>query len=251
MDDNKKMKITDHASPLFTSQLQPVQKEEQTQTVSTPLMDNTNQTNGHDTTRISLSSTATLYQSIDALSQQVDDVYLAHMSADEREQIKSAYQQLDEIFENGDFSEQQLDSADKIFDKIDQIYTRTEQKFSDSDWHTLESTEAALDKAFEQLEQQENVVYAQIDTLDEEQMSIIATQLDALQKDRLTSLNEQLGNLIDKEVLDEDQETRVSALFEQIEQLNNKAFERLTPEQQERVSSINDKIDKLFEQLYS
>jgi len=244
------MKITDHASPSVISDLQSVRKGEQA-SVPAQSTENTHQTNGHTATHISLSNTATLYQSIDALSQQVDDVYLAHMSEKEREQIQSAYQQLDEIFENSDLSEKQLDLADKVFDKIDQIYTRAEQKFTDADWQTLESTEAALDKAFEKLEQQENVVFSQIDALDEEQIGIIATQLDALQKDRLTSLNEQLTNLIDNDKLTEDQEARISTIFEQIDQLNNKAFERLTPDQQEKVTSINEKIDKLYEQLYS
>ena len=107
-----------------------------------------------------------------------------------------------------------------------------------------------MDHPLEQLDQQEQALFEQLDGLDEKQKNIIYSQLNEQQGERLQKLNSQLASLFEQSELSEEQEQKVNELFTQIEQMTNQAFERLTPEQQQKVTLLDEKIEGIYQQLY-
>ena len=201
--------------------------------------------------QVNISSLGKIHQNIDDLFSKVDDIYMSHLSKAQQTEIQDKYKALDDIFNSSDPSEVALHNADKIFNRIDELFSHAESSLTDADYKKLDGIDKKLATLFDKETSIEEGVFEKIDTLSEQQDAVIVSSLNGKQKEALSSLNKSLSDLFEKQDLTKEQTQKVNQLFDSIDNILNKAFDNLSEKEKEKIVSMDEAINKLYEKLES
>ncbi len=69
---------------------------------------------------------------------------MTHLSAEQKQEFETSYQQLDTLFESEQPNEAQYKKINALFDKIDSIFTSAEKSLSPNEQDTLSKLEVKL-----------------------------------------------------------------------------------------------------------
>ena len=69
-------------------------------------------------------------QKLDSLFERTDEIYMSHITPQQKKALDESYQMLDKIFAQENPSELEQKQVDKIFTKIDSIFNQAESKLT-------------------------------------------------------------------------------------------------------------------------
>jgi len=201
------------------------------------------------TDTLNISDLGKVTQEIDSLFDKVDNIYMTHLSADQKKELEASYQQLDSLFESEQPNDAQEKQINAIFEKIDNIFTAAEKSLTPDEQEALSKLENKIDNLLEiENEGFENQINEELDTAFKQRDELLTSKLTAQQKSELTSLNESLNTLFDN--LSEDDNTeKANKLFEKIDNILQSSYNKLSEEDKSTVNEIDNNINNLFQEL--
>jgi len=108
---------------------------------------------GNTSNQISLSSSGKLAQQIDQSSEQLDDILLRHVTAEQKDTLNGIYQKLDNLFDKGELTEKDEKSADELFEQVHNILETSINKLSESEHQQVDKLVTKMDGLMMQLDQ--------------------------------------------------------------------------------------------------
>ena len=203
---------------------------------------------------VTLSPEAKSLQSLDALYEEVDSIYESHLSAKDVKAIDKLYSQLDDIFSKQQPTQGEQAEADKLIEKLDTIFESAERSLTAEDQTRLSKLDTQIESIEELLfENDLNMLSPemeeQLDTLADEQNSILLSQVSAKEKKQLNAINEQLQHLFSSMELGDADQKQVTRLFDTLDSIMNQAFNKLSDQDQQRVSDLDEQINGITDLL--
>jgi hypothetical protein len=187
----------------------------------------------------------------DELMDKLDAIYLSHVSAKDKKSLEKAYTELDDIFKSEQTTPAQDKLANKLFEKIDAIFTQAESTLTDEDKKRIDVLNQKIDILFEAddgdlFDDVSEQTLAALDPLEKELDDILSSTLTAEQKKELSTLHKQVGQLFDQSGLSDKEDKAIDAAFGKIDDILNKSFEALSDSDKQRVGSLEEQIDEVF-----
>lgn len=206
------------------------------------------------TDAVRLSEESFMYQKLDDLYDQVDSIYLSHVSAADKKMLEKAYAELDALYQSDKSSDVQNQRADALFVQIDNIFNAASAHLSEDERQRIDQLNEKIDVLFEQYEDETfaelpDDVYAALEPLEKELDGILNSKLSAQQKDKLNELHQKIGRLFDQSAHSEDDEQAIEAAFDKIDGIMNKSFAALSKEDKGRVEALENQIERLYDSL--
>ncbi|MBU2968548.1 hypothetical protein KO527_04135 [Pseudoalteromonas sp. C2R02] len=219
----------------------------------------TNQTNNqdikpvnqvtHTNDTLKISDLGKVTQEIDSLFDKVDNIYMTHLSAEQKQELETSYQQLDTLFESKQPNEAQDKKINALFEKIDSIFTSAEKSLSPNEQDTLSKLESKIDNLLEiENEGFGSQINEDLDSAFKQRDELLTSKLSSQQKNDLKSLNESLNALFDNLTNDENND-KANKLFEKIDNILQSSYNKLSESDKNKVDELDSNINNLFQDL--
>lgn len=228
-------------------------------TTQTSTISSTNQTNNQDikpvnqvthaNDTLNISDLGKVTQEIDSLFDKVDNIYMTHLSADQKKELETSYQQLDTLFESEQPTEAQDKKINALFDKIDSIFTSAEKSLTPDEQDTLSKLESKIDNLLEiENEGFESQINEELDFAFKQRDDLLTSKLSSQQKNELTSLNESLNALFDN-LTNDGNNDKANKLFEKIDNILQSSYNKLSDSDKNKVDALDNNINNLYQDL--
>jgi len=196
------------------------------------------------TDNFDISSLGSINQKIDSLFNQADFIYQSHITSTQQKALNESYSKLDELFSKNSPSALEQKSAAALFDKIDQIFEQAENQLTSTEKEELSTIDSKLDELLgtEDIEL-EGGFSEEIDALFQQSDNLLTSKLSTYQKKQLADLNQQLNLLFESNDIQSDV---IDSLFDKIDSILNKGYDKLSDEDKNKFDEINVEIDDLF-----
>ncbi|SFD00059.1 hypothetical protein [Pseudoalteromonas denitrificans] len=196
-----------------------------------------------------ISEAGKVTQQIDSLFDKVDNIYMTHLSSEQKKELDTSYKKLDELFEKQELSPAQDKTINALFDKIDEIFTSAEKSLTPKEQETLANLDLKINDLLE-VENKgfETQINEELDGLFSQREGLLTSKLSSQQKNELKGLNESLNALFDN--LDSDENTQqANKLFEKIDNILQSSYNTLSEDDKNKVDQLDQNINNLFEEL--
>lgn len=224
-----------------------------------PAISSSNQTNNqdikpvnqvtHTNDTLTISDLGKVTQEIDSLFDKVDNIYMTHLSAEQKQELETSYQQLDTLFESKQPNEAQDKKINALFEKIDSIFTSAEKSLSPNEQDTLSKLESKIDNLLEiENEGFGSQINEDLDSAFKQRDELLTSKLSSQQKNDLKSLNESLNALFDNLTNDENND-KANKLFEKIDNILQSSYNKLSESNKNKVDELDSNINNLFQDL--
>lgn len=198
-----------------------------------------------------ISEQSKIQNNIDGLYEQVDKIYMSHISASDKKSLENAYAELDKLFQSGQSTAADDKRAEQLFNQVDKIFNLAEAKLNPQEKQKIDALNSQIDSLFDDYEgdifdELPDDLLRTIEPLEDELDKILSSRLSAEQKDKLEGLHNEIAKLFDKSDLTDKDEKAIEKAFDKIDGIMNKSFDNLTAEQKQRVEALEGQIDGLF-----
>lgn len=199
---------------------------------------------------IEISLAGKAHQKIDSLFEQIDSIYMSHLNEEDRQSLTASYAKLDKMFASSDPDAEFSAATQKVFNNIDKIFEKAEKLLTDKEVTKLETINESLDSLLTQEEEpHDEKLFNKIERSEQQQQNLLSTALSSKEKESLLSLNKTLETILSQRELPKENGKNVNELFQNIDNLLNKAFEKLSVEDKEKVNQLDQEISDLHQQL--
>ncbi len=106
---------------------------------------------------ISLSTEGKLTQAIDKTSDEIDDILIKHITPDQKKELTSIYNRLDDLFAKEKLTDKELKSTEALFEQVHVIFESGIEKLSKTELNEVEKLASKMDKLTSNLEKNEQV----------------------------------------------------------------------------------------------
>jgi len=210
-----------------------------------------NNQESHSSDTANISDLGKVTQQIDSLFDKVDNIYMTHLSGDQQKELESSYQQLDALFESEQPNKAQDKKINALFEKIDSIFTSAEKSLTPDEQETLSNLENKIDSLLEiENDGFENKINEELDSAFKQRDELLTSKLSSQQKNELKTLNESLNTLFDN-FSDDENTAKANKLFEQIDNILQSSYNKLSDGDKNKVDEIDNNINNLFQDLES
>ena len=206
-------------------------------------------TNINTASTVQISEDAKINQQIDDLFNQVDEIFMSHLTPQQKAELKQSYKKLDEIFAHSGANAPISKAEEKIFDRIDNIFIEAEKSLSKEDLDKLNKLDDSINQLFGQEQLPDDKFFEQLDALENDQTSLLMTSLSKKQKDEIDSLNKTLEAIFKQQNMSKEDEEKVDKLFAGINSILNQGYNNLSQQNKDKVDALNESVETLYQGL--